>query len=183
MGRAGGGSETPPTVGLRLLPPHSCPVWVGRGGCEPCSPWVSVPSLFCFSCVASVASQGPGCQRSPSCPRCPRRCVQLPCFASCSSAGVAGPRGDQTIQATKKKKKNFYRKLRNLPVNPCQPLLGGRRGVGGREAEGSSSSITRDGSSSDECASGADVNKELLLANCGAGRLIQFLPNLILRLI
>lgn len=83
----------------------------------------------------------------------------------------------------KKKKKNFYRKLRNLPVNPCQPLLGGRRGVGGREAEGSSSSITRDGSSSDECASGADVNKELLLANCGAGRLIQFLPNLILRLI
>lgn len=55
--------------------------------------------------------------------------------------------------------------------------------MGGREAEGSSSSITRDGSSSDECASGADVNKELLLANCGAGRLIQFLPNLILRLI
>lgn len=54
---------------------------------------------------------------------------------------------------------------------------------GRRKAEGSSSSVTRGGSSSHECAAVADVNKELLLANCGAGRLIQFLPNLILRLI
>ena len=55
------------------------------GLCSFPGPWLSVPV----------------CRRSQPCLRCPRRFRQLPCFALCSSAGVAGPRGVQTIQATK----------------------------------------------------------------------------------